>query len=77
VRRTQQTQPGVDLDRSEASLGSLERPLGVASIPNSGENAGAGAKSWQERKRDMLDYSKNLEERRKLCVFVSYHSPII
>ncbi|TGZ77835.1 hypothetical protein EX30DRAFT_310712 [Ascodesmis nigricans] len=44
----------------------LVRPIGVVQPPQPGENSGVDARSWAERKHDLVDYTKHKDRRQKI-----------
>lgn len=53
-------------DVSEYIPKPLDRPIGLPNPPSPGENTGIDARTWRERRDDLVDYDKHLIRRRQL-----------
>ncbi|RKF62496.1 Mitochondrial ATPase complex subunit ATP10 [Erysiphe neolycopersici] len=53
-------------DISEYIPKPLDRPIGLPKPPSPGENTGIDARTWRERRDDIVDYEKHLVRRRQL-----------
>jgi len=51
---------------SEFTPKSLDRPIGLSSPPNAGENSGIDNRTYRQRRDDFVDYDKHIIRRREL-----------
>ncbi|EPQ66976.1 Bgt-1228 [Blumeria graminis f. sp. tritici] len=53
-------------DVSEFTPRPLDRPIGLCSPPQAGENSGIDTRTWKQRRDDFVDYDKHILRRRQL-----------
>ena len=63
---TPPTQPPKYKPEKESDLKHLDRPLGLPSPPQPGQNSGIDPRNWQERRDDLFNWDKHLARRREL-----------